>query len=292
MRFLSNAVQSSLSFLVAFLPLKVRWALGCALGWLWFDGIGFRRFTILKNLTIAFPKLSKAERLRLARTSTNYLCYNLFEFLMLPRANKKWLENHVVFHGLGHYQQALEKNKGVLLLSLHLGNGDVGTATIALKGLKINLISKRFKSKFLNDFWFGVRERLGANFMEPHGRNLAFDILKACKRNEGVIFVIDQFMGKPYGIQTRFFGRKTGTAYGLALFAHKTGAPVLPLYTHRDGDLKTHLTFLPPVAWEESADKDLQIQQMTQKYTDVVESLVRLHPEQWMWVHRRWKKWE
>ena len=99
-------------------------------------------------------------------------------------------------------------------------------------------------------------------------------------------------MGKPYGIETTFFGRKTGTAYGLALFAMKSKAPVIPVYAYRDEDLKTHVVFEEEIQVENIEDKDLQIRVMTQKYNDRVESIVRRHREQWMWVHRRWKKWE
>jgi KDO2-lipid IV(A) lauroyltransferase len=246
----------------------------------------------LKNLTIAFPDVSHEERMRIARTSMHHLCYNFVEFLQLPFMNQKWLENEVIFHGIENYERARAKGKGVLIMSLHLGNGDVGLAALALKGFRLHVISKKFKNRFLNQLWFGVREKMGTRFMEPHGSSLPFEILKACRQNEAVVFVIDQFMGKPYGISSTFFGRKTGTAYGLALFAMKSKAPVLPVYTYRDAQFRTHVVFEEEIGAEKNEDKDLQIRQMTQKYNDRVEAIVRKHPDQWMWVHRRWKKWE
>ena len=127
--------------------------------------------------------------------------------------------------------------------------------------------------------------------IDPHGTRTPFEVLKAIGKNECVIFVLDQFMGKPYGIENTFFGRKTGTAYGLALFAIKTGSPVLPLYTYRDEKLRTHMVFLEEIPLEKIEDRDLQIKVMTQKYTDKIEEIVRQKPGQWMWVHRRWKVW-
>lgn len=277
---------------VRLLPQKLQWLFGRLLGWLWFDVFRHRRFTVLKNLTIAFPEASKEERLRLARTSMSYLCYSLFEFLQIPLFNQQWLEQEVVFEGFEHYERAKAQGQGVLLVSLHTGNGDVAISSLALKGLDIHVISKKFKNQFANELWFGVRERLGAHFLEPHGSSLAFDILRICRKNGAVIFVIDQFMGRPYGIETTFFGRRTGTAYGLSLFAMKTKAPVVPVYTYRDQDLRTHVVFEEPVPFEKIEDKDLQIKLMTQKYNDRIESIVRRHREQWMWVHRRWKRWE
>lgn len=292
MRFWTRAFAISLAIFFWIFPRPLRWAFGVFLGSLWFDVLKLRRFTLLKNVSIAFPEKSKEDRLRIARVSMHNLCYNFVEFCMMPFMNQQWLEKDVVFHGLENYEKAKLKGRGILMLSLHIGNGDVGLAALALKGIQVNSISKKFKNRFLNEFWFGVRERLGTRFWEPHGSSLAFDILKACRQNGSVVFVLDQFMGKPFGIETRFFGRKTGTAYGLALFALKTKAPVLPIYTYRDAQLRTHVVFDDEVIFEKVEDKDLQIQLMTQKYNDRLETIVRRHPEQWMWVHRRWKKWE
>jgi len=300
MRFWINALATSWAYFLNIFPVKLLWFFAKAFSWLWFDVLRIRRWTVLKNLTIAFPEKSKEERMRLARLSMQHLCFGFFEFGLIPLMNKKWIDERAIFHGLDNYEKALAQGKGLLLLSLHMGNGDVGVAALTLKGIRFNLISKKFKNSIANEFWFGVREKMGTRFLQPHGKNLAFDILKATKRNEGVIFVIDQFMGRPYGIETTFFGKKTGSAYGLSLFALKTGAPVLPIYAYRDEDLKTHIVFEQSLEIDpdddeianNNQDKDLQIQRLTQKYNDRVESIVRAHPEQWMWVHRRWKLWE
>jgi len=292
MRFWTNVVALSLAVSFWIFPKPLRWAFGVFLGTLWFDVFQVRRFTVLKNLTIAFPDESFKERRRIARLSMYNLCYNFIEFCLMPLMTRRWLARNVVFHGMENFERAKAKGKGVLLFSLHIGNGDVGTAALSLAGLRIHVISKKFKNAFLNQLWFGVREKMGTRFMEPHGRSVPFDILKACKQNEAVIFVIDQFMGRPFGIETTFFGRKTGSASGLAVFALKTKAPVLPVYTYRDAQLRTHVVFEEEVQVEKIEDKDLQIRLMTQKYNDRVESIIRRHPEQWMWVHRRWKMWE
>lgn len=292
MHFWTNVFAASLAFCFGLMPLRLRWALGSFLGWLWFDVLKIRRMTILKNLTIAFPNQSREERWRLARISMKNVCYNFVEICLIPKLDQSWLGSQVYFHGLEHYEKALAEKKGILFLSLHMGNGDLGIAALALKGIRVHVISKKFKNLFLNQFWFGIREKMGTRFLAAHGKNLPFEILRACKQNQAVVFVIDQFMGKPFGIASRFFGRKTGSAYGLALFALKTGAPVLPVYAYRDAELKTHVVFEPAVPVEKTQDRDLQIAHMTQRYNDQVEDIVRRHPDQWMWVHRRWKRWE
>lgn len=285
-----------LGFICWLTPWWVRRCFAHAIAFLWFEVFRFRRWTLLKNVTIAFPEKSKVERVRLAKDSLLMLGTNLIEFLSLPMVSKEYAAKKVVFHGLENYEKALAQKKGILFLSLHLGNGDFGCAMMSLRGIKLHLISKKFHSKALNSLWFGVRESMGTKFIDPHSSKNAFEILGAMRRNEGVVFVLDQFMGKPFGIETRFFGKKTGTAYGLALFAIKTQAPVIPVYTYRDDQDQTHVVIAPeilPIATSGIVmDRDLQIQQTTQQYNDWIESAVRAHPNQWMWIHRRWKKWE
>src|SRR6185312_11741753 len=247
MIFLTNLLAYSLAFFSWILPRPLRWAVAVILGILWFDIFRFRRLTILKNLTIAFPEWSKQKRIQVGRRSIFHLCYNFLEFCLLPFCGQGWLKNQVIFHGFENFEQALAKGKGVLILTGHIGNGDMAIAAIVLKYGGLHVISKKFRNRFVNQLWFGVREKMGTHFIDPHGRATAFDILRACRQKESVVFVIDQFMGKPFGIETTFFGRKTGTAYGLALFALKTEAPVVPMYNYRDELGRIHLVCEPEI---------------------------------------------
>ncbi|MBX2993559.1 MAG: lysophospholipid acyltransferase family protein [Bdellovibrionaceae bacterium] len=272
-----------------------RWlqkAVAWTLGFLWWDLLRLRRFTIYRNLTIVFPDLSKEEKKRIARESLYWMGYNFLEFLKLPQLGPKSVRQRAVFNNIENYEAARAQGKGVYFLSLHLGNGDVGTAMMTMAGIPCHLISKKFKQKWLNDFWFGVREMKGTKFIDPHGRKTPFEILKAVNAGEVVIFVLDQFMGKPYGIDSTFFGRRTGTAYGLALFALKTGSPVVPVYTVTDKDGRLQIYFDRPIPQISEENRDLQIAQMTAEYNRALERIILRHPEQWMWVHRRWKTWE
>jgi len=105
-----------------------------------------------------------------------------------------------------------------------------------------------------------------------------------------VIFVLDQFMGPPIGVKTLFFGKETGTAMGLTVMAKRTGAPVIPVYCHERADGKQVVSCESEIEFEEKGEKSETLTYMTQKYTDKLESIIKLYPEQWMWVHRRWKK--
>lgn len=294
MKFLIKFVSRFFSFLLALLPRPVVRSLGGIVGFLWIDVFGVRRDVILKNLEIAFPEKSLTERKKLARQSVYNMGYGFAEVFTIPQLDEKWLKNYVVFEGEENIQKARAQGKGILALSMHLGTGDIGSSAIVMKGYPVTIITKVFKNKFVNDLWFAIRGGQGVKYIDAHSDSTSFDILKALKRQEAVVFVLDQFMGKPYGIATTFFGKKTGTAYGLALFAMKTKAPVVPFYTYEGADHKMHVVYGEEIPVKDliTDDKDASILAITQRFNDKIEEVVRKHPEQWMWVHRRWKDFE
>ncbi|MBC7370455.1 MAG: lysophospholipid acyltransferase family protein [Bdellovibrionaceae bacterium] len=289
-----NSIIRGVSFLWFQLPRSVVRGMGALVGFLWIDLFRIRRDVVADNMKIAFPEWTEAERWRVGRASVYNMGRGFFELFTVPHLDQKWLDRTVDFHGLEIYQTALAKEKGVLLMSLHLGNGDVGTSALVMKGYPVSIITKLFRNKFVNDLWFTFRGAKGVRYIDAHGPSNAFDILKTLKRKEGLIFVVDQFMGRPFGIPTKFFGRETGTAYGLALFALKTRAPVLPLYTYEGADQRMHVVFGDEVFFDDlvTPDKEATMLAMTQRFNDKIESIIRQHPEQWMWVHRRWKEYE
>lgn len=255
---------------------------------LWFDVLRLRRRLATENVGIAFPDLSEKERAQIARASVQGLCRSFFEFIAMPSLSAKWIEDNVVFEGLEHLPT---EGKGALLLTLHLGNGDFACGMMARRGLPFYLIPKDFSSQLFDRWYNGVRWMMGTRTIPPHDPQTAFKILGALKKGEHVIFALDQHMGRPYGIATRFFGRRVGTAYGMALFQSKTRAPVVPLYTYRDSQGKTHIVCEPPLdlGLPENLSKQEQLVALTQKFNDKIEELVRRYPRQWFWVHRRWK---
>lgn len=277
--------------MIARCPRYVVRAPGALLGFLWIDFLRVRKKVVLENLRLAFPEKSEADRLLIARRSVYNMGYNFAEFFAIPGMDKEWRQHNIVFHGLEHIQQAQAENKGVFILGMHLGNGDIIANAIASDVTPLVLITKVFKNKILNDIWFSIRGYHGVKYIDAHGSNNAFEILKALKQKSAVVFVLDQFMGRPFGIPTQFFGKRTGTAYGLALFVQKTKAPVIPVYSYDGEDGKIHIVFLPKVDTGSlmTDDKDETTARMTQKFTDIIEDCVRRHPEHWMWVHRRWK---
>lgn len=260
---------------------------GYALGILWFDILRIRRREALINLQRAFPDMGYAERLRVARASCVNLGMSFVEFCRFPfttQADRKLFQ----ISGLENLEAGLSEGKGVMLLTQHIGNGDWATVGLSLNGIRLLIISKKFGWKWANEMWFSLRESFGTEFVED--RNTSLKILKALKKNQAVVYMLDQFMGPPIGVKTTFFGVETGTPAGLATLTRRARCAVVPVYTIRNTDGTTRIHFDPEIPFQESADPEKTIQDMTQLYCDKIESYVRQFPEQWMWVHRRWKK--
>ena len=278
------------SWCIASLPFAVRDAMGVLIGFLWFDVLRIRRKIATDNVGIAFPEMPLSERTTMARTSLHHMGRTLVDYTQFPFFRKAKADKFFVTEGLEHVDRALSEGRGVIFLTCHLGNGDFAIALLSQLGYRVNLISKEFKARWLNDLWFNMRREHGTRFISAE--KSSFEILRALRRNEIVIFVLDQFMGAPVGVRTRFFGKETGTAAGCALIASRTHSPVIPSYTYRRSDGKQVVVFEEPVPFQQLDDslREKNIAVMTQVYTDKIEAMIRKHPEQWMWIHRRWKE--
>lgn len=282
MKFWIGSFGKAISWILFRAPNGLRRGLGAALGFVWFDVLRIRRQVALENVARAFPEMNERDRLRIARVSLRHIGINFIEYAMFPWLTKANVHDYVEFVNERILDEALARGRGVLLLTLHMGNGDLGCTALAVAGYPMVMVSKLFKFKWLNELWFGMRERAGVKFISP--RNSSFGLLKALKSNQVVVIPFDQFTGPPIGLRSIFFGHETGTGAGLATMAERSKAQVISVFGWRKPDGRHVVEF----AREMAAD-DAPIEVVTQRFNDELERIVRLHPEQWMWIHRRWK---
>ncbi len=275
-------------WLVFILPRGFHRAIARFLGVLWFDILRVRRSVVMANLKLAYPDKNEEELLSIARASMYTMGRNIVDVMLIPFLHKSWVAKNCEIRGKENYERAQAEGKGVIFLSLHLGCGDLAVSAMSIERMPINVITKEFKSQWLNDLWFSTRRKHGSKYISD--RKSSFEILRALRQKEIVVFVLDQYMGPPLGVKTKFFGVETGTAMGLALFAERANCPVLPVYTTYDELGKAIVHIEPPIPLEVKASRDETILHMTQVYCDHIERVVRANPGQWMWVHRRWKE--
>lgn len=282
MKRLIGWLAKAISYLIFIGPAFVRRGLGNLLAWIWFDVLRIRRQVALSNIAIAFPELNQSQRVKMARRSLQNLGLNFVEYCFLPWLNRSNFESYFVFKNSELLDEVLARGKGVLLLTLHLGHGDLACTGLSLKGYPMIMVSKVFKMKWLNDLWFGMRQRAGTKFVAP--RNSSFALLRGLKTGHVTTIPLDQFTGPPIGVRTTFFGHETGTAAGLAVMAERSKAPIVSCFTWRRPDGRHEVEFV-----HEMALLGASTEEITQNFNNELESFVRLHPEQWMWIHRRWK---
>lgn len=294
MKKLADLFSSLFAFIWKFLPYKLNLFFGKVLAFLWVDVFQIRKKVIFDNLDLVFPKMEPKQKKQIAWLAMQNMCRSFFDVIKIPSMTETWIDENVLFDGLENLKMAQDKKKGILFLSLHLGSGDLGGAVISRKLMPIYIITKRFSNQFMDRFWFNLRGASQTKFIDAHNKKNAFEILGALKKQCGVIFVLDQFMGKPYGVSSTFFGKETGSAYGLSLFAKKTNAPVVAIYTYWDNNNKLHVCFRPEIDLSDFLNDEDEVYKtrVTNRFNQELEQIIVKHPEHWMWVHRRWKDFE
>ncbi len=257
--------------------------LGRSVGWLLWSLVRIRRKVALGNIHAALH-LPLEECRQLGRRVYNHLGATAIEFLRLRILTPKRAKEILGVENLARLQKLRESGNGVLILSAHLGNWDLLACSAGLCGLPVKVITRSIKRSWLNRYWMEERRRCGVELLPAQGSALA--IRKALRENEIVAFVLDQH--QPSGLAVDFFGRPAATATSLARLARATGAPVVPAFLMRDG-LQHRLHLLEPMPQAAGESRENAVAEATAAYTHVIETYVRRFPEQWFWVHRRWK---
>jgi Kdo2-lipid IVA lauroyltransferase/acyltransferase len=270
------------------LPRRVARALAIALAQLvYLLHVRLRRVG-MRNLELAFPEKSAAERKRILRGEFTSLGRQLAEVCQFPKYTLENVEEVVVYDGLENYERAFARGKGVLFLTAHFGGWELSAFTHSLHGHWLHIVMRPMDNEYLDSLIRSYRTMHG-NRVVPKD-DFVRGLLGAMKAGEVVGILMDTNMTPPQGIFVDFFGIPACTASGLARIAMRTDAAVVPTFTIWDEELKKYrLRFDPAMELVRSGDLEADIVANTQNFTKVIEDYVRKYPEQWLWVHRRWK---
>ena len=242
----------------------------------------------MRNLEMAFPEKTEKERKRILRDEFTSLGRQLAELCQFPRYTLENIHEVVVYEHLENYERAYARGKGVLFLTAHFGGWELSAFAHSLHGHRVNIVMRPMDNPFL--------DRMLQNYRTMHGNKVVpkndfvRGLLAAMKAGETVGILMDTNMTPPQGVFVDFFGIPACTASGLARIALRTDAAVVPGFTIWDESLgKFRLRFDPALELVRTGDLEADIVSNTQKFTKVIEDYVRKYPEQWLWVHRRWK---
>lgn len=252
----------------------------------------YRRQVILDNLTRVYGAQVSQQQIRLlAQAHYGHLLKLLKELLQFRFLSTQQKKDIVKVEGVPEMIQAFEAGKGVLILTGHFGNFEVSTVAgiehfPQVKG-RIHFLRRPIKPKWLSDLL--TRRFNQAGFGVVGRRGSLEEIVETLERGDAVVFPFDQYARRPEGIEVEFFGYAAGTYKSMALIALATGAPVLPAASWREPDGTHVLQFLPPLIPIVDEDVGVEIKRNTRAFNQALELAIVRHPEQWWWVHRRWK---
>lgn len=249
---------------------------------------GWRRIG-LRNLEIAFPNAAPAERARILRASYRNMGRVLLALARLPRLNPDNIGDWIRYEGFEHYRQAIEAGRGAIFLTAHLGCWELSSAGHALHGHPMHVMVRPLDNPYLDRLVERRRTLFGNRTIRK--QNAAKAVLKALRANEAVGILADQNAAGDDGVFVEVFGVPASATSGVARLAARSGAAVIPGFAlwnpHERGCV---LKFYAPVDTVETGDTDADVLENTRRFQAAIERAVREHPDQWLWVHRRWKR--
>jgi len=258
------------------------------LAWCGFHLAGRQRRAGLHNLRMVFPQLTETERVRILRGSFQNLGRLLVEFTHFPQLNKSNIADHVVHDGLENYLEGLRRGRGVIFMTAHFGAWELSSFAHALYGYPLKFIVRPIDNPRVEELISNHRTLSGN--VPIQRRRAARDILKTLRQNEAVGILFDQNTTRSEGVFAEFFGIPAATTPAIALFAQRAGAAVIPGFLIWDEKLGKHrLRLDPPVELISTGDLDHDVLENTKRFNRILEGYVRKYPEQWLWIHRRWK---
>ncbi|HEX4426208.1 MAG TPA: lysophospholipid acyltransferase family protein [Terriglobales bacterium] len=242
----------------------------------------------MRNLRMALPEKSRREHVRILRGVFTSLGRQFAELCLFPKYSKENVSKVVVYDGFENFERALARGKGVLFLTAHLGAWELSAFAHSLHGHPLKIVMRPLDNVYL--------DRLSRRYRTMHG-NATVDkddfvrgLLSAMKNGETVGILMDTNMTPPQGVFVDFFGIPACTASGLARIALRTDAAVVPGFTVWDPVLRKYrLRFDSAVNLIRTGNDDADAVANTALFTKIIEDYVRRYPDQWLWVHRRWK---
>jgi KDO2-lipid IV(A) lauroyltransferase len=268
-----------------------RWmarACGIALGWTVY-ALHFRlRQVGMRNLRLALPDKKHHEHARILRGTFTSLGRQLAEVCLFPSYTRENVHEIVVYDGFENFERAFARGKGVLFLTAHLGGWELGSFAHSLNGYPLQIVMRPLDNPYLDHMMREYRTMHGNSTVDKD--DFVRGLLAAMRAGQTVGILMDTNMTPPQGVFVPFFGIQACTASGLARIALRTDAAVVPGFTVWDGVLRKYrLHFDPALQLVRTGDDEADAIANTAMFTKVIEDYVRRYPDQWLWVHRRWK---
>lgn len=270
------------------LPRPVARLLADGLAFTVYWGHGRLRRVGQRNLAMALPELSAQERKGILRRVYIHLGWQLVEFCHMARYTADEIHDWVRIEGMEHFWAAKARGKGILIITGHLGAWELLSFYHSLVAEPMSMIIRRLDNRKLDEFVNGIRCMHGNQVI--HKDDFGRGLLLAMRKGEAVGILMDTNMSPPQGSFVKFFGIEACTATGLAHIARKTGAAIMPAFCFWERKEGRYVIRVgEEIAVPHTSDAAADILETTQMATASIESWIRRYPDQWLWIHRRWK---
>jgi len=270
------------------LPRPIAYRAARTLAWLGFHLARRQQRSGLQNLRMAFPDLSDAERKRILRGCFRNIARLLVEFTHFPELNKNNISQFVLHDGLENYLEGMRRGQGVIFMTAHFGAWELSSFAHAIYGFPLKFLVRPIDNTRVESLISRYRTLSGN--VPIQRRSAARDVLKALRQKEAVGILFDQNTTRSEGVFAEFFGIPAATTPSIALFALRTGAAVVPGFLIWDEELQKHrLRLDPPLKLINTGDIEHDVLENTKLFNKTLESYIRKYPDQWLWIHRRWK---
>ncbi|MCW8397496.1 lysophospholipid acyltransferase family protein [Legionella sp. PATHC038] len=254
----------------------------------------YKRKVVMANIDRVFgEQLNSTQKKRLATSYYTHLLKSFKEAIQLRFMSEGDLRNLVEVRGHEHMLAVVAQQKGVLVLTGHFGNWEVapigGVLNFKEFQGQFHFIRRTLSIKFIERSLFKQYYQVGLNVIPK--KNSLDKVCAALEKNHAVIFVLDQHasLANRDGIAVEFFGVKAGTYRSLATLSRYTGVPVIPAAGYRLPNGKHVLEFYDPIPWKDYDSAQESLYYNTLAYNQALERIILAHPEQWNWMHKRWK---
>jgi len=262
-------------------------AIGERIGVLGYRPFGIRRAVVERQVGAAFPGLTEPEVARIARASYASLGRTTIETALLPTYSREEVIELVErTDGWEHVEQALALGRGLMVVTGHLGNWELGGSYVAARGIPLEAVARRMENPLFDAYLNETRRRIGMTVI--HDADAVRRVPRAMREHHAVAFLVDQGAVGLASTWVPFFGRYAKTPRGPAVFALRLKTPLLFACSLRQPDGRFVIHF-EPVPIETTGTLDADVDRIVASYTSTLERWVRRAPEQYFWHHRRWK---
>ncbi|MGB9736044.1 MAG: lysophospholipid acyltransferase family protein [bacterium] len=258
------------------------------LGILWYYVDPKHRDIAKRNISYAFPEMNEKIRNMILKEGYKNIIEAFITFPRISRFNASNINNLFEFQCEEYYREAVNRGKGVFILTGHLGNWEFAAAAQSLRNGGLIAVAKDIHNPYIDRYIKSLRRSAGIEVVRP--RNAVFKLLRSLKQGKTIAMLLDQNTLRHEAVFVNFFGRPAATQYAMALMALKTGAAVVPGYI-----MKNHvrggyiIRYEKPIFVDDVKDREKAVIELTQQFTTILETHIKRAPGQWFWVHNRFK---